>query len=110
MMVCMAGLQVFIVRFFFQGARKGESGAICHGRCSGAGMLTDSRVCVREERATGFGCLECVCMRLLQIGRSNAASNAPCTNSTIEEHVVWAAHGEWAVVYTISWHGIFKPK
>ena len=23
-MVCMAGLQVFIVRFFFQGARKGE--------------------------------------------------------------------------------------
>lgn len=26
MMVCMAGLQVFIVRFFFQGARKGESG------------------------------------------------------------------------------------
>ena len=24
MMVCMAGLQVFIVRFFFQGARKGE--------------------------------------------------------------------------------------
>ena len=27
-MVCMAGLQVFIVRFFFQGARKGEFGAI----------------------------------------------------------------------------------
>lgn len=25
MMVSMAGLQVFIVRFFFQGARKGES-------------------------------------------------------------------------------------
>lgn len=25
LMVCMAGLQVFIVRFFFQGARKGES-------------------------------------------------------------------------------------
>lgn len=25
-MVCMAGLQVFIVRFFFQGARKGTSG------------------------------------------------------------------------------------
>ncbi len=25
-MVCMAGLQVFIVRFFFQGARKGEFG------------------------------------------------------------------------------------
>lgn len=25
MMVCMAGLQVFIVRFFFQGARKGKS-------------------------------------------------------------------------------------
>ena len=24
-MVCMAGLQVFIVRFFFQGARKGKS-------------------------------------------------------------------------------------
>lgn len=24
LMVCMAGLQVFIVRFFFQGARKGE--------------------------------------------------------------------------------------
>ena len=23
-MICMAGLQVFIVRFFFQGARKGE--------------------------------------------------------------------------------------
>lgn len=23
-MVCMAGLQVFIVRFFFQGARKGR--------------------------------------------------------------------------------------
>lgn len=23
MMVCMAGLQVFVVRFFFQGARKG---------------------------------------------------------------------------------------
>ena len=23
-MVCMAGLQVFIVRFFFQGARKGK--------------------------------------------------------------------------------------
>lgn len=25
MMISMAGLQVFIVRFFFQGARKGES-------------------------------------------------------------------------------------
>lgn len=25
LMVCMAGLQVFIVRFFFQGARKGMS-------------------------------------------------------------------------------------
>ena len=25
LMVCMAGLQVFIVRFFFQGARKGKS-------------------------------------------------------------------------------------
>lgn len=24
LMVCMAGLQVFVVRFFFQGARKGE--------------------------------------------------------------------------------------
>ena len=24
-MICMAGLQVFIVRFFFQGARKGKS-------------------------------------------------------------------------------------
>jgi len=23
MMICMAGLQVFVVRFFFQGARKG---------------------------------------------------------------------------------------
>ena len=27
-MVCMAGLQVFIVRFFFQGARKGEFGDV----------------------------------------------------------------------------------
>ena len=27
-MVCMAGLQVFIVRFFFQGARKGEFGNV----------------------------------------------------------------------------------
>ena len=27
-MVCMAGLQVFIVRFFFQGARKGEFGEL----------------------------------------------------------------------------------
>ena len=25
-MICMAGLQVFIVRFFFQGARKGKFG------------------------------------------------------------------------------------
>ncbi len=24
LMVCMAGLQVFVVRFFFQGARKGK--------------------------------------------------------------------------------------
>lgn len=28
-MVCMAGLQVFIVRFFFQGARKGEFPFLC---------------------------------------------------------------------------------
>lgn len=27
-MVCMAGLQVFIVRFFFQGARKGGFSSI----------------------------------------------------------------------------------
>lgn len=29
-MVCMAGLQVFIVRFFFQGARKGEPLVFLH--------------------------------------------------------------------------------
>lgn len=31
LMVCMAGLQVFIVRFFFQGARKGEPLVFLHG-------------------------------------------------------------------------------
>ena len=32
MMVTMAGLQVFIVRFFFQGARKGMSRVSCVDR------------------------------------------------------------------------------
>ena len=32
LMVCMAGLQVFIVRFFFQGARKGEPLSFGRGR------------------------------------------------------------------------------
>lgn len=37
LMVCMAGLQVFIVRFFFQGARKGRLPLFPEG--SGLGRL-----------------------------------------------------------------------
>lgn len=39
LMVCMAGLQVFIVRFFFQGARKGK----CY-----------STLCMRSKKGTGL--------------------------------------------------------
>ena len=38
LMVCMAGLQVFIVRFFFQGARKGK---LRHPNHVGIRVLTD---------------------------------------------------------------------
>lgn len=55
MMVCMAGLQVFIVRFFFQGARKGECGEICEDGFGGTGSLMGNRVCVREETGGGGG-------------------------------------------------------
>ena len=54
LMVCMAGLQVFIVRFFFQGARKGEFGDIL---IWGWKVLLTSvcRVCMNNN---GHGTLE----------------------------------------------------
>jgi hypothetical protein len=45
-MVTMAGLQVFIVRFFFQGARKGECRCVFRGGERGSGLIMN-RVCVR---------------------------------------------------------------
>lgn len=53
MMVSMAGLQVFIVRFFFQGARKGESaraGVLARG--GGADLC---RVCVMQTGGLALG-------------------------------------------------------
>lgn len=55
-MVGMAGLQVFVVRFFFQGARKGMCGAL-------------GWECLRETCADGAGCRVCVdgvCRRCLE--------------------------------------------
>lgn len=44
MMISMAGLQVFIVRFFFQGARKGESLYFAFERLDA--NMTYSRLCM----------------------------------------------------------------
>lgn len=46
LMVCMAGLQVFIVRFFFQGARKGKSRGTSSCEHQGADMY---RLCMNEN-------------------------------------------------------------
>jgi hypothetical protein len=45
-MVAMAGLQVFIVRFFFQGARKGEFHSWGNERMVGKGCANGCRLCV----------------------------------------------------------------
>ena len=59
LMVCMAGLQVFIVRFFFQGARKGESAlALPYWSKDVAIGLTMTRICVDvgiKERSFLYG-------------------------------------------------------
>jgi len=51
LMVCMAGLQVFVVRFFFQGARKGECGffLLWGGEANGWGRLCMIALCVAME-------------------------------------------------------------
>ena len=46
MMVTMAGLQVFIVRFFFQGARKGELSCIGTASTQDEHWLIDCRICM----------------------------------------------------------------
>ena len=43
LMVCMAGLQVFIVRFFFQGARKGN---VCSYLVLSKTLTSRKRLCV----------------------------------------------------------------
>lgn len=50
MMVTMAGLQVFIVRFFFQGARKGRS---LLDRCVGRVVANLGRLCVIDGSPAG---------------------------------------------------------
>jgi len=51
LMVCMAGLQVFVVRFFFQGARKGEccGDSLWVGEANLWGRLCMSALCVAIE-------------------------------------------------------------
>ena len=50
LMVCMAGLQVFIVRFFFQGARKGMSQRYCKPKVDHEGLISNDRVCVKPVK------------------------------------------------------------
>ena len=45
-MICMAGLQVFIVRFFFQGARKGKDPSESRYNL---GLILDYRLCIAES-------------------------------------------------------------
>lgn len=52
LMVCMAGLQVFIVRFFFQGARKGMSQKCCEPTADHAGLTSNGRVRVVAVKNT----------------------------------------------------------
>ena len=44
LMVCMAGLQVFIVRFFFQGARKGMSQRCCEPKMVCERLIFNGRI------------------------------------------------------------------
>ena len=44
LMVCMAGLQVFIVRFFFQGARKGMSQRCCEPKVDRERLIYNGRI------------------------------------------------------------------
>lgn len=56
LMVCMAGLQVFIVRFFFQGARKGMSQRFCEPKIDREGLISNARVrvmAVKNSRCRG---------------------------------------------------------
>lgn len=52
-MVCMAGLQVFIVRFFFQGARKGECRDV--KVCDSNGLLKGCRLRMRQYGVGALG-------------------------------------------------------
>ena len=113
MMVCMAGLQVFIVRFFFQGARKGECGEICEDGFGGTGSLMGNRVCVREE--TGGGVF-CPCGIGVRVCRRLEGPLLPvlCTCTTQALRCMICAPPMTGVrgwhIYIISWPGVFNPE
>lgn len=68
LMVCMAGLQVFVVRFFFQGARKGGCGfVLLWGReANGWGRLCmiALRVAIKLQRLSMSWCHALACQTL----------------------------------------------
>lgn len=79
-MVCMAGLQVFIVRFFFQGARKGEFGDIL--TWSWKDLLTGVfRICMNNGQGAlrGLLYLDIVCRFQYPLPGSKSATTDQVT-------------------------------
>lgn len=60
MIVGMAGLQVFVVRFFFQGARKGRLLPTSFPTPRDMGLLTLNRLCLIMTMTTWFVCIYCL--------------------------------------------------